>query len=139
MYCIVLSSKNPLKVQQPIVRQAELFISQFSYSAEPIVFTTRKQSLVWLFSKLLIYNLIIKIIINYLSKTWISSMSVQIESVLDTADLNLIFGIISGNISFVAFPVSSTNSPTKILPKTLGPINVNVGPQMVRKSSNLRI
>uniref|UniRef100_A0A452VFF8 Uncharacterized protein n=1 Tax=Ursus maritimus TaxID=29073 RepID=A0A452VFF8_URSMA len=43
------------------------------------------------------------------------------------------------NISFVAFPVSSTNSPTKILPKTLGPINVNVGPQMVRKPSNLRI
>uniref|UniRef100_A0A8D0J5E0 Transcription factor Dp-2 n=2 Tax=Sus scrofa TaxID=9823 RepID=A0A8D0J5E0_PIG len=36
-----------------------------------------------------------------------------------------------GNISFVAFPVSSTNSPTKILPKTLGPINVNVGPQMI--------
>uniref|UniRef100_A0A452UD76 Transcription factor Dp-2 n=1 Tax=Ursus maritimus TaxID=29073 RepID=A0A452UD76_URSMA len=36
-----------------------------------------------------------------------------------------------GNISFVAFPVSSTNSPTKILPKTLGPINVNVGPQMM--------
>ncbi|KAM5292036.1 transcription factor Dp-2 isoform 3-T3 [Ctenodactylus gundi] len=35
------------------------------------------------------------------------------------------------NISFVAFPVSSTNSPTKILPKTLGPINVNVGPQMI--------
>ncbi|XP_063105168.1 transcription factor Dp-2 isoform X2 [Cavia porcellus] len=36
-----------------------------------------------------------------------------------------------GNISLVAFPVSSTNSPTKILPKTLGPINVNVGPQMI--------
>ncbi|XP_073659850.1 transcription factor Dp-2 isoform X4 [Tursiops truncatus] len=36
-----------------------------------------------------------------------------------------------GNVSFVAFPVSSTNSPTKILPKTLGPINVNVGPQMI--------
>ncbi|KAM5155037.1 transcription factor Dp-2 isoform 2-T6 [Callospermophilus lateralis] len=36
-----------------------------------------------------------------------------------------------GNISFVAFPVSSANSPTKILPKTLGPINVNVGPQMI--------
>uniref|UniRef100_F6TKE2 Transcription factor Dp-2 n=8 Tax=Catarrhini TaxID=9526 RepID=F6TKE2_MACMU len=36
-----------------------------------------------------------------------------------------------GNISFVAFPVSNTNSPTKILPKTLGPINVNVGPQMI--------
>nr|XP_035134127.1 transcription factor Dp-2 isoform X6 [Callithrix jacchus] len=35
------------------------------------------------------------------------------------------------NISFVAFPVSNTNSPTKILPKTLGPINVNVGPQMI--------
>ncbi|XP_070432317.1 transcription factor Dp-2 isoform X4 [Equus przewalskii] len=37
----------------------------------------------------------------------------------------------TSNISFVAFPVSSTNSPTKILPKTLGPINVNVGPQMI--------
>uniref|UniRef100_A0A674GQ30 Uncharacterized protein n=1 Tax=Taeniopygia guttata TaxID=59729 RepID=A0A674GQ30_TAEGU len=36
-----------------------------------------------------------------------------------------------GNISVIALPVSSTNSPTKILPKTLGPINVNVGPQMV--------
>ncbi|XP_027731696.1 transcription factor Dp-2 isoform X3 [Vombatus ursinus] len=36
-----------------------------------------------------------------------------------------------GNISLVAFPVSSTNSATKILPKTLGPINVNVGPQMI--------
>ncbi|XP_013209045.1 transcription factor Dp-2 isoform X3 [Microtus ochrogaster] len=36
-----------------------------------------------------------------------------------------------GNISLVAFPVSSTHSPTKILPKTLGPINVNVGPQMI--------
>uniref|UniRef100_A0A8C3BIT1 Uncharacterized protein n=1 Tax=Cairina moschata TaxID=8855 RepID=A0A8C3BIT1_CAIMO len=36
-----------------------------------------------------------------------------------------------GNISIIALPVSSTNSPTKILPKTLGPINVNVGPQMV--------
>ncbi|XP_062969585.1 transcription factor Dp-2 isoform X3 [Cynocephalus volans] len=36
-----------------------------------------------------------------------------------------------GNVSFVAFPVSSTNSPTKILPKTLGPVNVNVGPQMI--------
>ncbi|XP_076986415.1 transcription factor Dp-2 isoform X2 [Tamandua tetradactyla] len=36
-----------------------------------------------------------------------------------------------GNISFVAFPVSSSNAPTKILPKTLGPINVNVGPQMI--------
>nr|XP_044992214.1 transcription factor Dp-2 isoform X2 [Jaculus jaculus] len=36
-----------------------------------------------------------------------------------------------GNISLVAFPVSSTSSPTKILPKTLGPINVNVGPQMI--------
>ncbi|XP_020826662.1 transcription factor Dp-2 isoform X2 [Phascolarctos cinereus] len=36
-----------------------------------------------------------------------------------------------GNISLVAFPVSSTNSTTKILPKTLGPINVNVGPQMI--------
>uniref|UniRef100_A0A8C0ZY73 Uncharacterized protein n=1 Tax=Castor canadensis TaxID=51338 RepID=A0A8C0ZY73_CASCN len=44
-----------------------------------------------------------------------------------------------GNISLVAFPVSSTNSPTKILPKTLGPINVNVGPQMVRKSSSVII
>lgn len=49
------------------------------------------------------------------------------------------FDIISGNISLVAFPVSSTNSPPKILPKTLGPINVNVGPQMVRKPSNVRI
>ncbi|XP_054408739.1 transcription factor Dp-2 isoform X1 [Pongo abelii] len=37
----------------------------------------------------------------------------------------------TSNISFVAFPVSNTNSPTKILPKTLGPINVNVGPQMI--------
>ncbi|XP_058700087.1 transcription factor Dp-2 isoform X4 [Poecile atricapillus] len=36
-----------------------------------------------------------------------------------------------GNISVIALPVSSTNSPTKILPKTLGPINVNVGPQMI--------
>ncbi|KAM9189681.1 transcription factor Dp-2 isoform 5-T5 [Dugong dugon] len=36
-----------------------------------------------------------------------------------------------GNISFVAFPAPNTNSPTKILPKTLGPINVNVGPQMI--------
>ncbi|XP_031813709.1 transcription factor Dp-2 isoform X13 [Sarcophilus harrisii] len=36
-----------------------------------------------------------------------------------------------GNISLVAFPVSSTNSTSKILPKTLGPINVNVGPQMI--------
>uniref|UniRef100_A0A8C9LE28 Uncharacterized protein n=1 Tax=Pavo cristatus TaxID=9049 RepID=A0A8C9LE28_PAVCR len=36
-----------------------------------------------------------------------------------------------GNISVITLPVSSTNSPTKILPKTLGPINVNVGPQMV--------
>uniref|UniRef100_A0A8C6ZUP0 Uncharacterized protein n=1 Tax=Nothoprocta perdicaria TaxID=30464 RepID=A0A8C6ZUP0_NOTPE len=36
-----------------------------------------------------------------------------------------------GNISIITLPVSSTNSPTKILPKTLGPINVNVGPQMV--------
>uniref|UniRef100_A0A7M4E078 Uncharacterized protein n=1 Tax=Crocodylus porosus TaxID=8502 RepID=A0A7M4E078_CROPO len=35
-----------------------------------------------------------------------------------------------GSISIIALPVSSTNSPTKILPKTLGPINVNVGPQM---------
>uniref|UniRef100_A0A803YHF8 Uncharacterized protein n=1 Tax=Meleagris gallopavo TaxID=9103 RepID=A0A803YHF8_MELGA len=35
-----------------------------------------------------------------------------------------------GNISVITLPVSSTNSPTKILPKTLGPINVNVGPQM---------
>ncbi|XP_042521652.1 transcription factor Dp-2 isoform X3 [Dipodomys spectabilis] len=31
----------------------------------------------------------------------------------------------------VTFPVSNSNSPTKILPKTLGPINVNVGPQMI--------
>ncbi|XP_038598976.1 transcription factor Dp-2 isoform X4 [Tachyglossus aculeatus] len=36
-----------------------------------------------------------------------------------------------GNISLIALPVSSTNSPAKILPKTLGPINVNVGPQMI--------
>ncbi|XP_019359119.1 PREDICTED: transcription factor Dp-2 isoform X1 [Gavialis gangeticus] len=36
-----------------------------------------------------------------------------------------------GSISIIALPVSSTNSPTKILPKTLGPINVNVGPQMI--------
>ncbi|XP_067397172.1 transcription factor Dp-2 isoform X3 [Emydura macquarii macquarii] len=36
-----------------------------------------------------------------------------------------------GNISIIALPVSSTNSPAKILPKTLGPINVNVGPQMI--------
>ncbi|XP_064522506.1 transcription factor Dp-2 isoform X2 [Pseudopipra pipra] len=35
------------------------------------------------------------------------------------------------NISVITLPVSSTNSPTKILPKTLGPINVNVGPQMI--------
>ncbi|NP_001395482.1 transcription factor Dp-2 isoform 15 [Mus musculus] len=41
------------------------------------------------------------------------------------------FSPTKGNISLVAFPVSSTNSPTKILPKTLGPINVNVGPQMI--------
>ncbi|KAM9035969.1 transcription factor Dp-2 isoform X3 [Sarcophilus harrisii] len=39
-------------------------------------------------------------------------------------------GVMS-NISLVAFPVSSTNSTSKILPKTLGPINVNVGPQMI--------
>ncbi|NWT51057.1 TFDP2 factor, partial [Erythrocercus mccallii] len=36
-----------------------------------------------------------------------------------------------GSISVITLPVSSTNSPTKILPKTLGPINVNVGPQMI--------
>ncbi|NWV80248.1 TFDP2 factor, partial [Dasyornis broadbenti] len=36
-----------------------------------------------------------------------------------------------GNISVITLPVSSTNSPTKILPKTLGPVNVNVGPQMI--------
>ncbi|XP_056663221.1 transcription factor Dp-2 isoform X3 [Monodelphis domestica] len=36
-----------------------------------------------------------------------------------------------GNISLVAYPVSNTSSATKILPKTLGPINVNVGPQMI--------
>ncbi|XP_028919420.1 transcription factor Dp-2 isoform X2 [Ornithorhynchus anatinus] len=36
-----------------------------------------------------------------------------------------------GNVSLIAFPVSSANSPAKILPKTLGPINVNVGPQMI--------
>ncbi|KAM5237229.1 LOW QUALITY PROTEIN: transcription factor Dp-2-like [Ctenodactylus gundi] len=36
-----------------------------------------------------------------------------------------------GNVSFVAFPVSSTKPPTKILPKTLVPINVNVGPQLI--------
>lgn len=41
------------------------------------------------------------------------------------------FSPTKGNISLVAFPVSSTNSPTKILPKTLGPVNVNVGPQMI--------
>ncbi|XP_037063747.1 transcription factor Dp-2 isoform X7 [Peromyscus leucopus] len=41
------------------------------------------------------------------------------------------FSPTKGNISLVAFPVSGTNSPTKILPKTLGPINVNVGPQMI--------
>ncbi|NXA47797.1 TFDP2 factor, partial [Nothocercus julius] len=40
-----------------------------------------------------------------------------------------------GNISIIALPVSSTNSPTKILPKTLGPINVNVGPQMIISTS----
>ncbi|NP_001395478.1 transcription factor Dp-2 isoform 11 [Mus musculus] len=33
--------------------------------------------------------------------------------------------------NFSPTKVSSTNSPTKILPKTLGPINVNVGPQMI--------
>ncbi|XP_059124371.1 transcription factor Dp-2 isoform X3 [Peromyscus eremicus] len=41
------------------------------------------------------------------------------------------FSPTKGNISLVAFPVPGTNSPTKILPKTLGPINVNVGPQMI--------
>ncbi|NXG38923.1 TFDP2 factor, partial [Dromaius novaehollandiae] len=40
-----------------------------------------------------------------------------------------------GNISIITLPVSSTNSPTKILPKTLGPINVNVGPQMIISTS----
>ncbi|XP_064021213.1 transcription factor Dp-2 isoform X1 [Pogoniulus pusillus] len=40
-----------------------------------------------------------------------------------------------GNISIITIPVSSTNSPTKILPKTLGPINVNVGPQMIISAS----
>ncbi|XP_054690653.1 transcription factor Dp-2 isoform X4 [Grus americana] len=40
-----------------------------------------------------------------------------------------------GNISVITLPVSSTNSPTKILPKTLGPINVNVGPQMIISTS----
>uniref|UniRef100_A0A8C0HKW9 Uncharacterized protein n=1 Tax=Buteo japonicus TaxID=224669 RepID=A0A8C0HKW9_9AVES len=43
-----------------------------------------------------------------------------------------------GNISIITLPVSSTNSPTKILPKTLGPINVNVGPQMIIKRKNLK-
>ncbi|XP_066889751.1 transcription factor Dp-2 isoform X3 [Kogia breviceps] len=38
-------------------------------------------------------------------------------------------GFIDQNLS--PTKVSSTNSPTKILPKTLGPINVNVGPQMI--------
>uniref|UniRef100_H0XK72 Transcription factor n=1 Tax=Otolemur garnettii TaxID=30611 RepID=H0XK72_OTOGA len=36
-----------------------------------------------------------------------------------------------GNISFVAFSVSGTNSQRKILPETLGGISVTVGPQMV--------
>ncbi|KAK2538313.1 hypothetical protein Q9233_002173 [Columba guinea] len=40
-----------------------------------------------------------------------------------------------GNISIITLPVSSTNSPTKILPKTLGPVNVNVGPQMIISTS----
>ncbi|NXD76519.1 TFDP2 factor, partial [Halcyon senegalensis] len=40
-----------------------------------------------------------------------------------------------GNVSIITLPVSSTNSPTKILPKTLGPINVNVGPQMIISTS----
>ncbi|XP_068263119.1 transcription factor Dp-2 isoform X5 [Nyctibius grandis] len=40
-----------------------------------------------------------------------------------------------GNISIITLPVSGTNSPTKILPKTLGPINVNVGPQMIISTS----
>ncbi|XP_071608240.1 transcription factor Dp-2 isoform X1 [Heliangelus exortis] len=40
-----------------------------------------------------------------------------------------------GNISIITLPVPSTNSPTKILPKTLGPINVNVGPQMIISTS----
>ncbi|XP_069720535.1 transcription factor Dp-2 isoform X4 [Phaenicophaeus curvirostris] len=40
-----------------------------------------------------------------------------------------------GNISIITLPVSSTNSSTKILPKTLGPINVNVGPQMIISTS----
>uniref|UniRef100_A0A8C3KF89 Transcription factor n=1 Tax=Calidris pygmaea TaxID=425635 RepID=A0A8C3KF89_9CHAR len=40
-----------------------------------------------------------------------------------------------GNISIITLPVSSTNSPTKILPKTLGPINVNIGPQMIISTS----
>ncbi|NXN98666.1 TFDP2 factor, partial [Rhinopomastus cyanomelas] len=40
-----------------------------------------------------------------------------------------------GNISIITLPVSSTSSPTKILPKTLGPINVNVGPQMIISTS----
>ncbi|OXB65006.1 hypothetical protein ASZ78_000215 [Callipepla squamata] len=41
----------------------------------------------------------------------------------------------SRNISVITIPVSSTNSPTKILPKTLGPISVNVGPQMIISTS----
>ncbi|XP_009999945.1 PREDICTED: transcription factor Dp-2 isoform X2 [Chaetura pelagica] len=40
-----------------------------------------------------------------------------------------------GNISIITLPLSSTNSPAKILPKTLGPINVNVGPQMIISTS----
>ncbi|XP_061492888.1 transcription factor Dp-2 isoform X3 [Rhineura floridana] len=35
------------------------------------------------------------------------------------------------NISVIALPVSTINSPTKILPKTFAPINMNVGPQMI--------
>ncbi|XP_006002834.1 transcription factor Dp-2 isoform X2 [Latimeria chalumnae] len=34
-------------------------------------------------------------------------------------------------VSMVAVPVSNISSPTKILPKTLGPVNVNAGPQMI--------
>ncbi|NWR53817.1 TFDP2 factor, partial [Bucorvus abyssinicus] len=40
-----------------------------------------------------------------------------------------------GSVSIITLPVSSTNSPTKILPKTLGPINVNVGSQMIISTS----
>nr|XP_028587018.1 transcription factor Dp-2 isoform X1 [Podarcis muralis]XP_028587019.1 transcription factor Dp-2 isoform X1 [Podarcis muralis]XP_028587021.1 transcription factor Dp-2 isoform X1 [Podarcis muralis] len=35
------------------------------------------------------------------------------------------------NISIIALPVYTINSPSKILPKTFAPINVNVEPQMI--------